>query len=355
VRSESSPAADAGNAFHSYAAALLAGAADALDRVPEEHREACAQHDRGDLAEAIMDASGALGGSPIPEVALHWFAPGNARVLAENSPGRSVYSGVTGGYVGTADVLCRSDDMVTVLDWKTGRTPVPPPARNWQLRGLAVAACRAYGVERARVAVATVRDGSITVESATLDALDLDADEAALTALVAQAANPATEYREGDHCRYCPAQAACPAKAGAMRQALALRPEESLSAERMGELWLALGAAEERLEQLRKELTAEVKRRGSLPLPGGRTLRWEEQSRESLDAGVVARVLAGLHGEQVARSALELSTSKAAVKRAVAALVTPEKKLAALAREAEEAIRAAGGVKVSTYGKAVER
>ena len=70
-----------------------------------------------------------------------------------------------------------------------------------------------------------------------------------------------------------------------LRQALALAPAEPLAVERMGELWLAVEAAEERIEGLRKALVAELKRRGSLPLPGGGTLRWAEQQTVTIDKG----------------------------------------------------------------------
>src|ERR1044071_3218576 len=62
-------------------------------------------------------------------------------------------------FAGTVDIVTMDGDLVEITDWKFGRREnVKVPWSNPQLRFLALAAARTYGVERARVRIGFVDD-----------------------------------------------------------------------------------------------------------------------------------------------------------------------------------------------------
>jgi hypothetical protein len=70
-----------------------------------------------------------------------------------------------------------------------------------------------------------------------------------------------------------------------------------------------------------------------------------ETSREDVDGEIARRVLAEIHGAEVAERACDWSTSKAAIERALRPLATKERKITHLKRDALAAIAEAGGVR----------
>jgi hypothetical protein len=65
---------------------------------------------------------------------------------------------------------------------------------------------------------------------------------------------------------------------------------------------------------------------------------------DELDGPTVFKVLREMHGEDVARAAVEMDTSKAALERALK-LIAPPRGKARMVREALAAIGVAGGIK----------
>jgi hypothetical protein len=112
------------------------------------------------------------------ELALAWdHVSDTGRVLGRNLRRRYPKCAPT-EYIGAADYCgYREDtDEVVVVDWKTGWVRQGKAEDHWQLRGLALAACRVFRARRARVALVYLReDGSARWSTATFDAFDLAA------------------------------------------------------------------------------------------------------------------------------------------------------------------------------------
>lgn len=124
---------------------------------------------------------------------------------------------------GTADAVGIDGDCAVVIDWKTGFLSREIKAcDSEQLRFLALAACRANGITRARVGVAHVRYGTIDFDwhEYGADALGHAAINLAnmMRAVDAARSSASPAVYEGSHCRYCPVKNAgnCPAKNAAL-------------------------------------------------------------------------------------------------------------------------------------------
>lgn len=163
------------------------------------------------------------------EVAFAYdVASDTARELTTN--GHRDYSSLTAGEVpGTADLVHIEDGVVWIADQKTGfQGNLEPVAQHAQLRFLALAACRAYLCDRARIVLLHLDGEEVLASAADLDADELDAIAAEVRAEVATI--PGSAPKPGAHCAdlYCPALAVCPhtkALATHATAAITLRPE----------------------------------------------------------------------------------------------------------------------------------
>jgi hypothetical protein len=136
-------------------------------------------------------------------------------------------------------------EYVHVTDYKTGYGYVAPAKRNPQLKGTALAACRALGLSKAIIEIIHIdKNGKDTPEQAELDILDLD-DFASLlrktrSRIIAsqqdldQGKQP--PVKEGPWCTYCPAKDQCPAKT-ALLQAVIGQGPGALRHEDMGQIY----------------------------------------------------------------------------------------------------------------------
>lgn len=164
------------------------------------------------------------------EVPFAWdFRKDRARELPTN--GHRDYSACTADEVcGTADLVQMGVDdegpFAAIDDWKCRFGQERTDARA-QLEMLALAACRTFGVDRARCRTLHVDERGVDDESDVfwLDAFDLDGIAASAQFDLASGPKPPTP---GEHCakRYCGAIAACPATQAALAP---LVPVEALA------------------------------------------------------------------------------------------------------------------------------
>lgn len=302
--------ASRGTARHAYLAALTHGVdpGAALEAVPEEHRAECDRIDLEGLPLGRAEAEVAFALNP---------ETGEARRLGRELGRR--YEITDGEIAGTVDVL----RPAYVGDYKGEHddTP-PPPADNLQLLAGAVAADVVMGWGEATVELIHLReDGSHWREAADLDAIALGAALLRIRDVVrkVRAASPDRVTRS-EHCRWCPAFAACPATLALARR-LAESPE-AVGEEARGLLTVQAGHALQLVRLARKVLDtveAEVREfarvEGPIPLPGGKV--YGPRQVERIRTGPALRLVRELFGEDAEDAARKVSTSKAAIERAV--------------------------------------
>jgi hypothetical protein len=352
-------AAARGTALHSYLEAVpVVGRDEALASVPDEYRAACEALDLEALPVCAVRYAA--------EVAFAFDpATWRARELGR-SMGRDYSGARPGEIVGTADVVGLSEDGSTlvVADWKTGRSELAKAERNWQLRFLALAGCRTYGATSAHVALVHIHEnGTAHYDSAVFDPFDLAVIAHELARLANRVAFAARSHASGEpplattgeHCKWCPCLPYCPAQTALVRTVVSGDPEWVESgwdrpvtpqdAARAYEIVKAVKAALARIERNLYTYAAGT----PIPLPNGLVLGQVESTREEVDGEVARRVLAELHGQDVADRACEWSTSKAAIERALRPVAaSTEQKITHLKKSALAAIAAAGGITRNT-------
>lgn len=257
---------------------------------------------------------------------------------------------------GTADAVGCSADAVLILDWKAGFTAPAPAAENRQLRTLAVMAARAYGRDHAIVEIVRLRDdGRIWRDRAELDAFDLDAAAEELRALHLRvmrlrdraAAGEVLPVSMGEHCRWCPSLRHCPGQTALVRavcgEAVPARP---VGAAEVAATWHKVKAARRILGELEAQMHA-IAAQEPVDLGDGTLLGEREHERREVVGEVAQRVLAELHGPEVAARACEVTVEAtfASIQNALRP-VAPRGKLTAFRQAAEAALAAAGGVRV---------
>lgn len=121
------------------------------------------------------------------------------------------FPGIDGAF-GTADVIGRSGNRVFVVDWKTGFIPVP--ASSPQLMFYAAAARNTPatadlfdGAETVVLAIIQPQDGGLKYQELPVRQLDV------FVQTLHDAVNdPDPQFRDGDHCTFCPVKLQCPLK-----------------------------------------------------------------------------------------------------------------------------------------------
>lgn len=361
-----SAAAEAGTARHEFFELVnRLGREKALERVSPEHRAMC---------EAIS-----LDGLPLSsaefasEVAFVYdVATAEAREIGrgigreyEKALGRARRP--TEMFLSADVVALVGDDAVACYDWK-GRTT----GDEWQLRIAALAACLAYNRPRATARFLYVGDDGVVRpgERFTWDVFDLDDFSAQLRGLPArmEAQRKLVESGEpprattGPWCSYCPSFAYCPAQVSLARH-LGGQPEtvkENLTAlldpETAGEAWRRLKVAKAVLRTIEDALY-EFARQTPIDLGSGMVLAETVTTREEV-LGATARSVLSEYGEEVVNAAVEISTSKTAVRDAIRPVAKERGvPLAALEREVLGKLRDAGAIakKTSRTVKEVRR
>lgn len=255
---------------------------------------------------------------------------------------------------GTADIVGRGPaGELVIVDVKSFDPSVPRAKNNPQLKTLALAASRAYGVDQADVAI----DHQMRpFDVATLDVFDLEAFHDELRSVLERSAAARRRVREGlditltpgSHCRYCAAFHNC----GAQRD-LALDVRSGNADMRVVGLMPLTDDASaaqayeflERVKMLSKRLTSALYARAAerpIPLGDGRWFgKVTTPGNESLDADVAYDVVREKYGQEVADRAVERKATKTQIE---AALKTANVKSVASAKEdVLTEIRARGG------------
>lgn len=194
---------------------------------------------------------------------------------------------------GTADIIGVRDGRVLVWDLKWGTSTIGrDPATDLQLGLYAVCAARIAGVDEAEVGFLRAGwDGVLRPDTATLDAMALDAMEVRIAMIwtMVREAGPHPRLRVGEWCGYCPARRSCPAMVQPV--ALALRGEiEALAGDSLpspdavrekiaslalvdkGRLYERLDAAVDYLGMV-KGILRDDARTAPIPLSDGKELR----------------------------------------------------------------------------------
>lgn len=345
--------ADNGTAVHAFIVrAREVGRDAALAEVPEESRDFCAQLPLDELP---------AGGRH--ELAYAWnYVTGEARILGCGTS--RDYSDVTPEeYCGTADLIGAKDGRGVVDDWKSGRyVGEPGTAAQLLLAALALVSIDP-SMEEVEVAFFYLRDdGTFFPDRAIVDRFDLAAFAERLKELprrieharqvIESGRQP--DVNNGPWCRYCPAAAACPAKTALARSfgaELATIREKvgALSPVEAGKVYAKALEYKDLVDEVIAGLK-DVARVHPLELPDGRVLReveWKLPTK--VTAEIAEEVLTDLHGEQVAKLAIETEkrTTLTAITKALRTVARPGT-LAKLERQAVEQIRNRGGLKEGT-------
>lgn len=229
---------------------------------------------------------------------------------------------------GTADIVGRGPNCeLVIVDRKSFDPNVPRAAVNAQLHTLALAACRAYRVDSAEVAIwHEVRP----LDVASVDVLDLDIYAANLRTVIGRVAKAKAAYRRGivntnpgAHCRWCPSFHDCPEQRDLAVEAdrsLPMRIEQQMpfrNDQEAADAFDLLG----RIEMLTKRIRGALYARGAerpIPLNDGRVLGpVEKLAATEIDIDKGHRLLLDKFGPQIANDCLTKTLSQAGIERAL--------------------------------------
>lgn len=262
-----------GTAIHKYAELVpQVGKDAALEAIPEEMRERCAELDPSSLPNGDREV-------PFGYDLEH----GEAWILEVSE---RAYPNHRGSLYGTADVV--QVQQRTVWDYKSGW---PGPAReSLQLAALGLFAARRFGWDEVRVGHLQIDGERLRLDEHVLSGIELAAVHARLVSIYARheaaKAQELPDVYPGEHCAKCPALPACPATTAMIRQVADAMAEKSkiaamVDADPVG-AWTFLERAGDALERLRSEL----KRRASMApidLGNGKQLRILDVEKKTID------------------------------------------------------------------------
>lgn len=341
--------AERGSAVHAFLADVpTMGRDEALTRVDEKYRLLCEIIDLGKLPASNP-------GAFAPEIAFVWnTAKGEVRELGQ-SLGRNY------GKLSAAEIPCTLDNVgissdgetAIVTDYKGGWSNADPAFENMQLRFGALCFCRAKGLKRAHISIIRIKeDGQSWYDSAELTEWDLDViegqvahivdsvTEAQLASAQGQRLTPTT----GEHCRYCPAYASCPAVTSL---AVAVSGGElgvELTRENAAIAWQRIKDIKRMVKEA-EESVREFAAIEPIDLGGGKVLGEVVGERDSISGGVAYRVVKEMYGEDAADEACKMTSTKAAIERAIKPIVAKGGgKFAPANREVLKRIGEIGGI-----------
>jgi hypothetical protein len=253
---------------------------------------------------------------------------------------------------GTADLVGTADGTVIVIDWKSGFGFVP----KWQLRFLALAACRALGLSRAKVCNWFLReDGTIREDKDSVDEFDaFDLDQIAAEVRATLSRLRISYELDADHpsvtggawCQYCDCKPHCDLQTGLAKRALGMDLSEAFTPERAMEAALIASMVKEWAESVEAGLREYAK---TTPFPDGKgnIVKEVERSTTKIVAAKAQPVLRQVFGDAVADAARESKVTQASIERALKA--NRKGPLAPAKRQAMEALRRAGAAFESTH------
>jgi hypothetical protein len=315
--------ADAGNERHAAAADHLA-----VGVIPSKPEVAA-------WLDGVSEALEELRGARIEVAYALDVLWSEARVIGYNI-GRQYGARSATEIVGSADYVSVEPNRLAVVDLKTGHGEVTPPAENGQLLTLGLAASLAHrhsgpvelalllapGGMMPRWQRATVSQDRLQAHGEALARMHVAIDEARADV---DAGRAPRHLAQGDHCRYCPAKAACPARIALARGTLESPVEQAagwramMAAGKRAEVYRLWRAARDVLGEVGDALHASAAET-PIDLGDGEVFGRREVTRTAIDAEAAWPLLAESFGSSVARAAMTLDTSKAGVARAAQAL-----------------------------------
>lgn len=347
VKDEGGSASQRGTAIHTFLSDVASGLTveSALRNCPEEWRSDCEQIKLDGLPLSLAE-----GWVSEPAYAYD-VVKRTARFIGLNI-GRN-YGDVSSTEIPLSlDVINAKNGIpLTVYDYKTGRghdSYAPAPEKNWQLKLGALVLTQQASEHDCMVGLIHIHDdGTHTKKEHLLtnDGLGHAANEIErvsgvvkeLRQLVANGGTPSVN--EGPHCDFCPAKLACPAKVGLIKL-LADAPERAVDLLRIGTPSPLAGddVKQQVLSLLTKENAAQaytVARRISrvsgqimsalaayastdpIDVAPGVAYGKHSFASDEIDGACAYQSAKNILGEDSARVAVEMTTSKAAIDRAV--------------------------------------
>lgn len=353
VTAPSSPWAESGRAIHAYVESVVRGGtpAEAAQRVPAELRDTALALDTDNWPVDLQAGWK-------PETAVLYDMDADAAEILD-AAARSYGHRGRNAVVGTADLVRVHDGVVYVIDVKTGRGWLPRPSESGQLRALALAFSRVYGVDSAEVGHLRVdtNDGRAWLDLDALDALELATVREQLLEARESVEAERVAPKEGPWCRYCPAFPVCPAKAALVTEAMDTPVLDQSTAAAAWQRIKDTRAVLDRMEDSLKEYAT----REAISLPGGWVLAEVESVRESLDGRKAHVAALEVLGPTAAEVAVELTASKSSIEEACRKWVAAEKAagrkatLSAAKRAVLDRLAQLGGVTATTKMEVKER
>lgn len=254
-----------GRETHGYLQRIAEGmpAADSLELVDEEFREACRWIDTDDLRDVL---------GLTPELALAYCPETDtARVLGVALDREYEKAGVRENEVPMSlDVAGldspESPTLGFIADYKEGYSRRTPAQLNWQLRGGALALARAFNLDEVRVQLIHLHENKPAYRdralftSADLAMFAFEAKVRWEQALADREMSRVPDCTQGSWCNFCPSYHACPAKVALIKAVVG--PEAETIEQRIASMTddeLALAykltrAARERLKRIESAL-----------------------------------------------------------------------------------------------------
>lgn len=257
----------------------------------------------------------------------------------------------------TLDVLsvAETERTIVIVDWKTGHGRVTEPRKNWQLKFQALAAARYIGAGRVSAHLGFVKEADGTphfTEPAEWDELDLARFAVQVKEMfftVQQAKNGLVlNVKEGEWCKYCPAQRSCPAKTALIREfsGMAMQGKKlsmTITNENAARAWDVIKKLKPFVAKAEAELK-EFAKSNPIDLGNGSTVREViGPGNESLDATIATSVVADVVGYEAARHLATRTVTKQAIKDAIRAANHTGKSGSSVELDVIEEIRRRGG------------
>ena len=155
--------------------------------------------------------------------------------------------------------LSHARSAALVLDLKSGRKPVAPPVRNWQLRTGVVILAHHYAITSATVGI--VAPYQKTQPLAFYDTPAIFASVDRLTVLLKEIENPEAPRTAGYWCDKCPARHICPEALAQTNKVVALDglKWKALTSQKKLELFQLCSVALPIIDAIRENIKAELK------------------------------------------------------------------------------------------------
>lgn len=303
------------------------GREEALRRAPDEYHA---------LLEAIDVERLKISSGEIASEISYAYNPftGESRELGRNLKRQYDAAGLKDDEIpGTLDVCgLEGEDAVGVDDYKYGRgLHVDPAYLNAQLKLGALAAARALGRSRARIAILRIYEtGYVYRDSYTMDEFEMDEFEVLIRATAERGRLAREEYAAGTpptatlgpHCRYCPSLPYCPAQGTLVRMvaddpaAFKANVLNQLTPETAAKAWQRVKLAKEAITVVDEALRSFAKQT-PVDLGNGLVLGPRAETKTEINGSLARDIIAELFGPEVAAKAVESACTKSSIEDAV--------------------------------------